>query len=93
MGACPQFIELVLKGWIVPDGDDGKKVLLKDGSRLPMQDSSETKYQKIVKIAKDKGWTSASSFFSVIEEEDYSDQVGSSTSNAWMVIAIMFVLD
>lgn len=87
MGACPQFIELVSKGWIVPDGDDGKKVLLKDGSRLPMQDNSETKYQKIVKYAKDKGWNSASSFFSVIEEEDYSDQLGASTSNAWMVIA------
>lgn len=87
MGACPQFIELVTKGWIVPDGDDGKKVLLKDGSRLPMQDHSETKYQKIVKYAKDKGWASSSSFFSVIDEEDYSDQLGASTSNAWMVIA------
>ena len=43
MGACLQFIELVTKGWIVLDGDDGKKVLLKDGSHLPMQDNTKTK--------------------------------------------------
>lgn len=87
MGACPLFIELVSKGWVVPDGDDGRRVLLKDGARLPAQDSTETKYQKIVKYAKEKGWTTSATFFTTIDEEDYSDQLGGATSNAWMVIA------
>ena len=87
MQSCPMFLELLGKGWIMRDPQDPKRLKLKDGSPLPNNFGSESRYQKIMKYGQAKGWPEVSTMMNemIPDNEDYSEQLAGSP--AWMVIA------
>ncbi|KAJ3756093.1 hypothetical protein EV360DRAFT_85282 [Lentinula raphanica] len=77
MSNCPLFMELLGKGWVMPESQGSKRLKLKDGSPLPNNFGLETQYQKIVKYA--------TLYNDLIpDEEDYADQLGDPT---WLYLA------
>ncbi|KAJ3832666.1 hypothetical protein F5878DRAFT_646576, partial [Lentinula raphanica] len=85
--SCPMFLELLGKGWIMRDPQDSKCLKLKDGSPLPNNFGSESRYQMIMKYGQAKGWPEVSTMMNemIPDNEDYSEQLAGSP--AWMVIA------
>lgn len=86
MSNCPLFMELLGKGWVMPESQGSKRLKLKDGSPLPNNFGPETRYQKIVKYAQSKNWPVLATLYNdlIPDEEDYADQLGDPT---WLYLA------
>lgn len=74
MSECQFFNSYKDKGWLVPDTAPGsKKYTLRDGTPLPRNDPSESRPEKIARIAKSKGWDKGGTNAFFVKEEDYLD--------------------
>lgn len=56
MGECPHYVDFMSRGWLVPEAPGSKRVMLRDGIRMPRDDPSMAIWQKIEQIARDRGW-------------------------------------
>ncbi|KAJ3833553.1 hypothetical protein F5878DRAFT_665546 [Lentinula raphanica] len=79
-------MELLGKGWVMPESQGSKRLKLKDGSPLLNNFGPETRYQKIVKYAQSKNWPVLATLYNdlIPDEEDYADQLGDPT---WLYLA------
>ena len=87
MSDCDYYKNYIKRGWLVPVGDGSSRVQLRDGVRLPNHDAKETRWQKIEKIAKDRGWDKVESYFANVEpdDEEMLDQLDPSRAPAiWL---------
>lgn len=70
IAACPHLREFKERGWLVPESETSNRVMLKDGSPLPRFDPNEKRHEKVIKIAKEKGWDQSKAFFVEYEDEE-----------------------
>lgn len=70
MGECPHYIDFMAKGWLIPESPGSKRVMLKDGIRMPREDPANAIWQKIEQIAKDRGWDLPSAYFANMEDDE-----------------------
>jgi len=90
MGNCPKFLEFLTQGWIVPDPNGGKMMFLKDGQKLPRGDDREAMHEKIRRIAKEQGWSTAEvHLMTELEEDNFESQLDQSPTASWMIVSEM----
>ena len=53
MGDCPHYMDFMNKGWLVPEAPGLKRVMLRDGIRMPQEDPTMATWQKIEQIARE----------------------------------------
>lgn len=70
MGECSHYLDFLSKGWLVPEAPGSKRVMLRDGIRMPREDPTVATWQKIEQIARDRGWDKPSAYFANMEDDD-----------------------
>ena len=70
MGDCPHYMDFMNKGWLVPEVPGSKRVMLKDGIRMPQEDPTMATWQKIEQIARERGWDKPSAYFANMEDDE-----------------------
>ena len=70
MGDCPHYKEYMARGWLVQEAPGSKRVMLRDGIRLPREDATMAIWQKIEQIARERGWDHPSAYFANMEEDE-----------------------
>ena len=53
MGDCPHYMDFMNKGWLVREVPGSKRVMLRDGIRMPQEDPTMATWQKIEQIARE----------------------------------------
>lgn len=78
MQECPHFTDFMNRGWLIPEAPGSKRVMLRDGIRMPREDPNMAVWQKIEQIARERGWDKPSAYFANMEddeEEEYEMQL------------------
>ena len=53
---CPSYLSLIDKGILIK-WDGTNQYMLKDGGYIPRDDDNGSSYEKVLRIAQEKGWT------------------------------------
>ena len=70
MGECPHYTDFMNRGWLVPEAPGSKRVMLRDGIRMPREDPNMAVWQKIEQIARERGWDKPSAYFANMEDDE-----------------------